>query len=78
TFTSGNVVQTRKWIWRQSELGKTTVDSKDIFFQLVGFDTGEDSPLYKAMTDIESLVINRFQGTCEKYIVDAKNRYIEF
>ncbi|SET79242.1 B3/4 domain-containing protein [Natronincola peptidivorans] len=35
TFTSGNVVQTRKWIWRQSELGKTTVDSKDIFFSLL-------------------------------------------
>lgn len=73
-FTSGNVVQTRKWIWRQSELGKTAIDSKDIFFQLVGF----DDSLNKAMDDIESLVKDRFQGTCEKYIVDVDNNFLEF
>ena len=77
-FTSGNVVQTRKWIWRQSELGKTTTDSKDIFFQLVGFDDNNESTLSKAMEDIESLVTGRFQGNCEKYIVDFNNTYIDF
>lgn len=77
-FTSGNIVQTRKWIWRQSELGKTTIDSKDVFFQLVGFDDNKESTLYKAMADIESLVKDRFQGTCEKYIVDLTNAYIDF
>lgn len=73
-FTSGNVVQTRKWIWRQSELGKTTVNSKDIIFQLVGF----DDSLTKAMADIESLIINRFQGTCEKHLVDYQNRTVSW
>jgi len=77
-FTSGNKVQTRKWVWRQSELGKTTTDSKDIFFQLVGFDDNQGSTLNKAMTDIESLVKDRFQGVCEKYIVDVNNTYIDF
>jgi len=77
-FTSGNIVQTRKWIWRQSELGKTTIHSKDIFFQLVGFDDNKESTLKKAMEDIESLVVDRFQGTCEKYIVDLNNTYIDF
>ncbi len=77
-FTSGNIVQTRKWIWRQSELGKTTIHSKHIFFQLVGFDDNKESALYKAMTDIENLVKGRFQGTCEKYIVDFNNNCIDF
>lgn len=77
-FTSGNVVQTRKWIWRQSELGKTTIESKDIFFQLVGNGSDEDASLYKAMEDIESLVAERFEGTCQKYIVDSNNRCISF
>jgi len=77
-FTSGNIVQTRKWIWRQSELGKTTICSNNIFFQLVGFDDNKESTLNKAMEDIESLVVDRFQGTCEKYIVDANNTYIDF
>lgn len=75
-FTSGNYVQTRKWVWRQSELGKTTLDSKDIFFQLVGF--GDDSSLTNAMNQIEDLVINRFNGNSKKYMVHINNRYIDF
>jgi len=77
-FTSGNIVQTRKWVWRQSEHGKITVNSKDIFFQLVGFNDDEGSSLYKAMNDIERLVTNRFHGICSKYIVSIDNPYIEF
>jgi len=75
-FKSGNYVQTRKWIWRQSELGKTTLDSKDIFFQLVGF--GDDPSLNNAMAGIEDLIINRFGGSSRKYLVDINNRYIDF
>ena len=73
-FTSGNVFQTRKWIWRQSELGKTTVNSKDLVFQLVGF----DDSLTKAMDDIEQLIINRFHGVCEKHLVDCNNRSVSW
>jgi len=77
-FASGNIVQTRKWIWRQSEHGKITDSSKDIFFQLVGFDDEENSSLYRAMDEIERLVIDRFQGNCEKYIVSINNTCINF
>lgn len=77
-FVSGNKVQTRKWIWRQSELGKTTIDSTDLFFQLVGFDDDKGASLNKAMKDIEHLIIERFQGSCERYIVDQNNNRIEF
>lgn len=77
-FASGNIVQTRKWIWRQSELGKTTIYSKEVFFQLVGFDNNKEDTLNKAMEDIESIVVDRFQGTFEKYIVDINNRSITF
>ena len=76
-FTSGNIVQTRKWIWRQSELGKITINSKNIFFQIAGFGNTEFT-LNKAMENIENLVIHRFHGTCEKYIVDLNNTYIDF
>ena len=75
-FKSGNYVQTRKWIWRQSELGKTTLESKDIFFQLVGF--GDDPSLSNAMIGIEDLIINRFNGNSKRYLVDINNRYIDF
>ena len=76
-FTSGNIVQTRKWIWRQRELGKTTIDSKDIFFQLVGFKDNEES-IYNAMADIGEVIVERFNGSCEQYMVDQNNKGIQF
>lgn len=77
-FTSGNIVQTLKWVWRQSELGKVMLDSRDVFFQLVGFEYEEGSSLYEAMNGIEELIINRFRGNCRKYIVDINNPSIDF
>ena len=77
-FASGNVVQTLKWVWRQSELGKLTNESTNVFFQLVGFEYDEESTLYKAMNDIENLVVNRFNGNCNRYVVDINSPSIEF
>lgn len=77
-FTSGNIVQTRKWIWRQSELGKTEIDSSNIFFQLAGFGDNEEDSLLKAMKEIDKLVVDRFGGTCQQYVVDISNPSIEF
>ncbi len=77
-FTSGNVVQTLKWVWRQSELGKITLDTHDVFFQLVGFEYEEDSSLHIAMDEIETLVKERFQGSSTRYLVDINNPSIEF
>jgi DNA/RNA-binding domain of Phe-tRNA-synthetase-like protein len=77
-FTSGNVVQTLKWVWRQSELGKLTNESSNVFFQLVGFEYNDDSTLKKAMDEIENLVINRFNGRVKRFLVDMSNDSIEF
>ena len=77
-FTSGNIVQTLKWVWRQSELGKLTNESHNVFFQLVGFEYYEQSNLKKAMDDIENLVTDRFNGKIRRYMVDINNPSIEF
>ena len=77
-FTSGNVVQTRKWLWRQSELGKTDLDSNYIVFQLVGFGGDDDRSLERAIASIEELVRNRFGGTYQTFMVDKDNPGIEF
>ena len=77
-FTSGNIVQTLKWVWRQSELGKLTNESHNVFFQLVGFEYHEQSNLKKAMDDIENLVTDRFNGKVRRYMVDINNPSIEF
>ncbi|HWR60677.1 MAG TPA: phenylalanine--tRNA ligase beta subunit-related protein [Clostridia bacterium] len=77
-FTSGGVVQTRKWIWRQSELGKMGLDTKEVFFQLVGFEDGEGGPLMNALTSLEELIKERFGGSCRRYIVKQDRPEIEF
>lgn len=68
-FTSGDVIQTRKWVWRQSELGKMTLDTKDVFFQLVGFDDSPGSPLINALDSLEDIIRTKTGGTWMRYVV---------
>ncbi|MGE5627264.1 MAG: B3/4 domain-containing protein [Solirubrobacterales bacterium] len=77
-FTSGDVVQTRKWVWRQSELGKMTLDTTDVFFQLTGFNHSEGSPLIKALEDLEEVLSNKYKCTYKRYVVTPLNPEIEF
>ncbi len=77
-FTSGDIVQTRKWIWRQSELGKMTLDTQNVFFQLVGFEDHEGSPLMQALHSLEELITKRFGGQYQRFIVKQSNPKIEF
>jgi len=77
-FISGKVVQTRKWVWRQSELGKMTLDTHDVFFQLVGFDDAPESPLIKSLDALEEILKQKFKGTYKRYIVKPENPEIEF
>jgi len=77
-FTSGAVVQTRKWVWRQSELGKMDLDTRDVFFQLVGFEDSENGPLLGALAALEQLIEERFGGSFHRYIVKKDMPEIEF
>jgi len=77
-FTSGEKVQTRQWLWRQSELGKITLDSSDIVFQLVGFKGMYQENFSRAMDAVQKLVEERFSGTYKTFVVDKEQREIEF
>ncbi len=76
-FTSGKEVQTRYWLWRQSELGKMRLESKDVFFQLVGFKENEKA-FNQAMNELQTLIETRFNGTFKRFVVDATHKSIEF
>jgi len=76
-FISGSEVQTRYWLWRQSELGKMTLESKNIFFQLVGFEERRMQLEY-AIRELENLITHRFGGKYESFIVSQDQRFIEF
>lgn len=75
-FTAGPTVPTRKWIWRQSELGKITEDTHNVFFQVAGFRDNES--LKNAVQQIEQLVRDRFGGTTTTFFVNQDQSSIEF
>ena len=77
-FTSGEVVQTRKWVWRQSELGKMTLNTKDVFFQLVGFDDSPGSALINALDSLEEILRTKIGGSWLRYVVKQGDNEIEF
>lgn len=69
-FTSGSTVQTRRWLWRQSELGKMTLETTDVFFQLVGFKGEHFSQIEGAMQELEETLSSSFGGSVQSYLVD--------
>ena len=77
-FTSGPKVQTRQWLWRQSELGKVTCNSKHIIFQLVGFQENNASNLEKALSELEKWLKNHYNVNYQTFIVDAEHNQISF
>ena len=77
-FTSGNTVQTRRWLWRQSELGKMTQETTDVFFQLVGFKGDHFVQLKNAMEELEKILCSRFGGSVQTFLVDADRPEIEW
>ncbi len=75
-FTAGPEVQTRKWVWRQSELGKVTAATQDVFFQMAGFTT--DPAVRVATEAVAELVRERLGGDAEVSYVNFDNPSLEF
>ena len=55
-YAVGQQVRTRRWTWRQSEHGKITADSSDIFFPIDGFTDFNGENVIKAQTELDSLL----------------------
>lgn len=55
-YAVGQQVRTRRWTWRQSEHGKITADSSDIFFPIDGFTDFNRENVIKAQTELDSLL----------------------
>lgn len=51
-YISGNTVKTRRWIWRQSEEGKITSETKNVFFPIDGFENINLKDVLKARDEL--------------------------
>ncbi len=59
-YAVGQQVRTRHWTWRQSEHGKITAASTDIFFPIDGFNDFNRDNVIKAQTELDSFLKNIF------------------
>lgn len=69
-------VRTRRWIWRQSEQGKITNESKDIFFPIDGFSNKNYNSVIEARDELASLLEKIF--SCEINIGFVDKNKTEF
>lgn len=70
-FATGQEIQTRRGMWRQSEQGKSDLTTKDVYFHLVGFSRMEE--LLKEAVHLIEHLIEELSGSYEIYRIDASN-----
>lgn len=76
-YSAGDKVRTRRWIWRQSEQGKITNESKNIFFPIDGFSDINDSNVIKARDELATLLEKIFDCEIKVGFIDKHNTEFE-
>lgn len=76
-YVSGHEVRTRRWTWRQSEVGKITEATTDIFYPIDGFTDFNKDEVLAARDELAALLKEYFG--CEPIVgfVDKENPEFE-
>ena len=82
-YVSGNEVRTRRWTWRQSEMGKMQDSTSAVFYPIDGFAGFNDEDVKAVMKEFTELLANYFaksgsRCTVATGMVDKDNPRIEF
>lgn len=77
-YSVDDKVKTRRWIWRQSEEGKVTEDSRNIFFPIDGFIEQNCSNVLAARDELAEHLQHLFNCQVEVGFVDKAHREIVF
>lgn len=76
-YSAGDNVRTRRWIWRQSEQGKITNESKNIFFPIDGFTDKNYESVMSARDELASLLKEVFSCDVKVGFIDKNNTEFE-
>lgn len=76
-YAAGSHIKTRKWIWRQSDFGKVTETSKNIFFPIDGFADYNYDAVLSARNELAADLEKFFKCKVEKYYLDRNNRSVK-
>lgn len=63
-YISGDSVRTRRWLWRQTPIGRVTKDSKNFVFLIDGFESNKDR-IESAVNELSHLIETIFNIKCE-------------
>lgn len=67
-YVSNNEIRTRRWIWRQSEVGKITENTSNVFFPIDGFNDKER--IIEARNELASYLKEVFNCKVEIGFID--------
>ncbi|RRJ64853.1 hypothetical protein EHV15_19455 [Paenibacillus oralis] len=73
-YATGHSVRTRRWIWRQSELGKITSGTNSVIFPIDGFEHANKDQLLSAQDELATLLKRYFNCKVQTGWVDSDNR----
>ncbi|MFZ5591710.1 MAG: B3/4 domain-containing protein [Bacillota bacterium] len=76
-YASGNTIKTRRWIWRQSEDGKITTASRDIFFPIDGFHDSNLDAVTAARDELAAFLSSVLGCPVKTGLVNAANPVLE-
>lgn len=76
-YVSGNAVRTRRWIWRQSEIGKIDATTRNVIFPIDGFIGANDAEIKQAMQDLETLLTQVLKCEVKSAFLTKENNFIE-
>ena len=71
-------VRTRRWAWRQSDLGKITTETNYVFFPIDGFIGFNDKEVEKAANELKTLIEKYFGCKAVNGHVDRDNPVFEW
>lgn len=68
-YADAKRIRTRRWIWRQSDRGKITAESRNIFFPIDGFRGENCNRMLEARNKLAALLSEHFGCRVEKYFI---------
>ena len=74
-YVSGTEVRTRRWTWRQSEIGKISEETSDVLFHIDGFVGVNEAAVRAAMEEFAVLLQEIFGTGAELGLLCKAMRY---
>lgn len=77
-YADDREIRTRRWIWRQSDRGKVTETSRNIFFPIDGFVHHNQASVLSARDELAGILEQIFQCGVATFYLDSSNRTMVF